>query len=136
MKNPELFNKTIGILVKAYQNDTLKHGDCCGCAFGNMVVANMGYSLSGRDGQEWYNCTGTPGQVDIQYYKGLAKQEIESTGYTPFEMVLIENAFESFDALEDRDGFKGLMSVCDALMQIHEATAEETESAKLQFVKA
>jgi len=38
----ELYNKTVDILYQAYFNDTLEHGNCCACAVGNIIAANMG----------------------------------------------------------------------------------------------
>lgn len=45
MNRPELYHRTVGILYTAYFNDTLQHGDCCACAVGNIVAANMGYKI-------------------------------------------------------------------------------------------
>ena len=46
MKNEELFNKTLNILVQAYQNDTLKHGDCAACVVGNLIASNLEYTFN------------------------------------------------------------------------------------------
>ncbi len=40
MKNKSLYDKTVSILVDAYMNDTLQHGNCFACAVGNIVAAN------------------------------------------------------------------------------------------------
>lgn len=45
MKNVELYNKTVDILVQAYFNDTLFHGSCAACAVGNIVAHNMGFDI-------------------------------------------------------------------------------------------
>lgn len=45
MKNKELFDKTIGILVNAYLNDTLENANCHACAVGNLVATNCGYEM-------------------------------------------------------------------------------------------
>jgi hypothetical protein len=38
MNKPELFHKTVKILVGAYLNDTLKHGSCHACAVANILM--------------------------------------------------------------------------------------------------
>lgn len=131
MKNPALFNKTISILVKAYQNDTLEHGICSACAVGNLCNGSGAWS------HVFYTCTG--GQIIKRgNYFGWIKETIDATGYTWQELAKIEYSFETAKkgSTHEEWNFNGLMAVCDALMKIHEATPEETESAKLQFVKA
>jgi hypothetical protein len=160
MKNPELFHKTISILVKAYQNETLIHGDCTACAVGNMVADNMGirdtytkdYLLRDkhpfRMGDGYVNwsmafCSDGPYSQTIiteEDYQLLIenhpiiRQQIESTGYSYLELAAIEKAFEANTCSIDPQ-FDGLMSVVDALMEIHEASKEEVEEAKILFVK-
>lgn len=138
MKNKELFEKTVAILVKAYQNDTLKHGLCQMCAVGNIIAENMGFEPSvegwinaGQDSTDWLSAANG----------GLVSQgfiQIKHTGYTPENISEIERSFETCNPGQNSDEkmFNGLMSVVDILMQIHEATTEEAESAKLLFVKA
>lgn len=40
MKNKELYQKSVDILLDAYNNRELAHGEPCGCAVGNLVRAN------------------------------------------------------------------------------------------------
>jgi len=161
MKNKELFNRTISILVNAYLNDTLEHGQPCGCAIGNLVAANNGYSIQKSERSNWVFIEGARFRhafwtevqnygrkrekvyMDDCYDKGV--KELLSTGYNTSETLLIEAAFESPRLTEngtcidddsiDSTGYLGLMSVVDTLMEIHEATTEEAEAAKLLFVK-
>ncbi len=158
MKNQELFDRTISILVKAYFNDTLQHQYCACCAVGNLVAANMGYSVqkksnvfSGYITPCWTECTfnGNLKTTDINELSTAAQIQINATGYTPYEIHIIEKAFESVIMNEDRKvlmAYKlnnmdekwqvnGLMAVCDALMQIHEATPTEIQQAKSLFTK-
>lgn len=148
MKNQELFDKTVSILVKAYQNETLTHTDACGCAVGNLVASSLNFKISdnawwnGKDmiipsWQEVFCSCGLKHQdIDLDYYDGDAKREIDSTGYTWQELAKIEKAFESVNVNFDVDGYKGLMKVIDALMLIHEANETEVKEAKELFVKA
>ena len=157
------FEHTVDVLVKAYMNDTLRHGYCPACAVGNMIANSMGIEIVKEDGYgglcwqgavpQWDNVfyTGAhPDEVgaqemDLDSYQGEAKKQIDSTGYTVDELAQIEKAFESknptyfheSDTEFDRDEwmFRGLMAVVDVLAEIHNVDLSTKESAKLQFVK-
>lgn len=150
MKNQELFDRTIGILVNAYFKGILTHGDPCGCAIGNLILGNnqcIKYIGGGKMESKWQYETGEiksiPYWAWYQVYgekihnadeRGL--KELQSTGYNFYQTCAIEKAFESAEVRSNIDGgFNGLMSVCDALMQVHEATEEEISQAKRLFVK-
>jgi hypothetical protein len=136
MKNQELFDRTVGILVKAYLNETLVHQDSCGCAVGNLVYqhrdkSNFGVIKKGFDVHApWFKVA----KRFNKDFEGL--QQIKSTGYTISEINNIEISFErGGNVVNDKDGFKGLMSVVDYLAEIHEADTEETANAKSLFTK-
>lgn len=135
MKNPELFHKTVGILVKAYFDGTLEHS-ICGCAVGNLICANMNMDIR-RFSPNWNRvfCTTvmSGSEFNICNYLGKAKEQIDSTGYSPYDLSLIEKAFETGDSLRTNT-YLGLMSVVDTLMQIHSATKTEAQQAKELFV--
>jgi len=137
MKNQELFDRTVGILVKAYFDNTLQH-DCRACAVGNLICsANSINPLSDWDYRwnEVFVTTVLSGQgIHMQCYNGEAKRQIDSTGYSVLELASIELAFETGDKRRT-NMFNGLMSVVDCLMQIHEATTEEITQAKSLFKK-
>lgn len=153
MKNKELFEKTVGILVRAYQNDALRHGSCMACAVGNIVGANCGIQnlfnnfewqekaiiSPARSGWPDVFMTTTDGIQDKYSgnYKGAAKFQIDSTGYTWRELAKIEYAFETAHkgSSDDEWMFNGLIAVYDVLCEIHEADKSEVESANLVFVK-
>lgn len=40
MNRPELYQKTVDLLLDAYNTDQLKHGDCTACAVGNICGGN------------------------------------------------------------------------------------------------
>lgn len=153
MKNRELFDKTIAILVRAYQNDTLLHGSCASCAVGNIVASSMNIKVDPdcvfkwiTFGPMWQNVFLTANSVSYKYpenYQEIAKYQIDSTGYSWQELAKIESAFESVAIPSDgpfynsdSHVFEGLMGVVDALMEIHEANEEEVLDAKSMFVKA
>lgn len=118
------FNHTIGVLVKAYLNDTLRHDNCYACAVGNMMADSCGFKFEvinnvffddsdlklkwvGLDSiydkeldiktqQQPENWMNVfyGGDVVCQDYKGEAIKIIESTGYTVMELLKVERAFE------------------------------------------
>jgi hypothetical protein len=162
MKNPELYHKTISILVKSYLENTLVHGNCQACAVGNLIAGNLNYKYSKPIDEDldqikwdhcdshrkeifWYGVLGTAGGrsfLNLENYEGIAKSQIDITGYSPQELLLIENRFEStykyFPTDSERENmmYNGLMAVVEALGEIHEVSKELTEETKLMFVKA
>ncbi len=151
MKRQELYEKTVDILVQAYFNDTLRHGDCAACAVGNLINARKKFSteerkklnaLGGYEREGWSEvfCTYNRTQQEIIpfNYKGLAKKQIDLTGYTYNQLAKIEKAFETADAgKSDEDWmFNGLMAVIDVLDKIHKNTdTNVTENSKNKFNK-
>lgn len=106
------FENTVSILVKAYLNDTLQHGDCAACAVGNIIAANIGAKVV----PEKINCNGywkrnhdnltiawndvfmTPfrenQRFQLENYKGQIKRQIDASGYSVHDLAKIEFAFE------------------------------------------
>lgn len=137
------FHETVSILVKAYLNDELRHGDCNACAVGNLIYANLGNK------KMWWPyvfMTSRLGEAvfDESAYCGDAQIEIDSTGYSPLELARVENAFEVnaiYDQFQDQVGdkdeqmFNGLMAVVDVLADIHGIDLSQKEHAKALFVK-
>src|SRR5258708_7878557 len=86
----------------------------------------------GEDAEFWYDIA-----IGDRYSRDGHKQ-IKATGYSINEIIKIECAFEGSkktpDGSFDYDGFNGLMSVVDTLMETHEATKEEAQQAKELFV--
>lgn len=161
MKKKELFEKTVSILTKAYINDTLKHGSSCGCAVGNLVCAACHIEYDENKCLYWTKAfsttvnyrTGKPEmkqRISAERYRGLAKVEIDSTGYSLFQLAAIEKAFETqayhparewdfkdypADKLEEAM-FKGLCAVYDTLCIIHEVKEQDAVlKAEEVFVK-
>jgi hypothetical protein len=162
MTDREKFFDTVGILVEAYLNDTLVHGDPCGCGGGNIIANKIGAKIIITDRERptatWVNCSpnvNADGFDWLQRVKAgavpfgnpiLGEEHIKLTGYSVEQFCEIESAFESVvrvtngkavtvDFRLDPDGFKGLMKVCDVLAEIHNIDLEVRESAKLLFVK-
>lgn len=165
MTQREKFFETVGILVEAYLNGTLLHGDCAACAVGNIIAAKLGCKIVTRvsifDNEIYFwhngNTEISPVWSNVFYtdsrgvqnyhpwnYGGGIKLQIESSGYSLMDLAKIEHAFER-DTRYDGDGnvinedeamFTGLMSVVDTLAAIHGIDLTERESAKLLFNKA
>src|SRR5687768_1919011 len=102
MKNPELYNRTVDILVDAYFKDALVSDDCTACACGNIISANLNYkrvSFQDRDYwmdeagnylyPSWLNTVRTPSReyfwekkkqiLELENFNGDSKKEILST---------------------------------------------------------
>lgn len=149
MNRPELYNKTVDILVQAYMNDTLQHANCHACAVGNLIAANMGigYSKSKYETTMWnrefpvwidVHCMKADGQhLNFCNYTGEAKEQIDATGYSPYETAGIELAFESNrdnGSTADERMFNSLLAVIEYLDKIHEnKDATITEQSKKKF---
>lgn len=150
MKNQELYNKTVGILAKAFIDDTLQHMNCCACAIGNLVAANCGFKM--KENRRWkdnmpywsdvfFTTTGITTKKQkmlIEHYHDEAKRQIDSTGYTVEEAAKIEYAFETAPEGNSSDEymFNGLMAVIDVLDQIHENTDNRvTTDSRNKFIK-
>jgi hypothetical protein len=131
----ERFDKTVDVLVKAYLNDTLVHGNDCACAVGNMICAALGYKY-GSWMANWhvaFVCQ-LGGQFKID-----ALKEVESTGYSVAEILEIERAFERAPGNHidvDNWNFNGLMAVVTVLAEIDGISLEQAETARKLFVKS
>jgi hypothetical protein len=152
------FEQTISILIKAYFDNTLFSGYCEACAIGNLVAHANNYKiLKINDSVMWDNGTYTfqakwgdvfkttsrgKQYIDLQHFKGQARKEIISTGYTLEELVKIEYVFEKaynktnflFWKKVDRM-FNALCAVVDVLADIHQIENNVRQSTKLMFVK-
>lgn len=156
MKNQELFDKTVGILVKAFINGTLEAANCSACAVGNIVADSLdlqlvrnkydrlqakGYQNGNpeRDTGFWYRFI-WEGEVSDEHNSGFVFQ-CEKTGYTAKQLAKIEQSFMNgvqfcVDTKIEDENYTGLMRVIDALMLIHEATPEQATEAKKLFTLA
>lgn len=161
--NRPTFDQTVSVLVKAYLNDTLVHGNCYACAVGNIVASSIGVTKfeqgtlhlywSGFNERADYPgnnkgypqgwggvfCTDNHRQIIKAHVYDecrAAKEQIDSTGYSWEELAIIEEAFESADPFERDRMFLGLMNVIDVLAQIHNIDLSQKEEAKKLFVKS
>lgn len=150
MKDLKKFNHTVNVLLKAYLNDTLQHGNCFACAVGNLIKDarkyTYGKSKAGRliwmevQTARWRHVFMTNfvsvQERDPSKYIGEAKAEIDSTGYTWQQLARIEYAFETADEGKSNDDwmFNGLMAVVDVLAKIHEIDLETVKETKELFV--
>lgn len=143
MKNEQLYQKTVGILVDAYFNDTLEHGNCYACAVGNIIAGNCGYKyVSGGEniGKKKFNkefvtvftgCGDLYWENQPDFHKNpvslfdqgkmpdlpnneMHKVHIDSTGYNLYELAAIEYAFER----TNKSGTKSDKKMFDGLMSV------------------
>lgn len=139
------FQHTVGVLVKAYFDNTLQHGNCAACAVGNVIADACGFKYEPRTGSS--SIIGWAGKTTEDFMSWYTEDTegngmvVEnsltiSTGYSASELTRIENAFESVEQEYDDRMFSGLMAVVDVLAEIHGIDLTEKESAKALFVKA
>ena len=140
MKDKALFDKTVKILVNAYLNDTLIPGNCCACAVGQMVAANLHIPMDKN--AKWIGTQVAWSSVFVTYsfqiaqnkrpwaYTGAAKVQIDATGYSWQDLARIEYAFERARAGKNsgEHRFNGLMAVVEVLSGIH-GLDEQTKNA-------
>lgn len=84
------FEKSIDILVKAYLNDTLKHGSCRACAVANLL-ADRCKSL-GIDVSRWVSSFVTPELFDCRLPQLIASEnELVAKTVIGFRLMSIES---------------------------------------------
>lgn len=130
------FENTVNILVQAYLNDTLEHGNCAACAVGNIVAASCNYEYLRRTDSclKWMWSKYTPDWY-CDFVGVQESEQTRATGYSVEELNRIEMAFESVPYGTDDMMFQGLMRVIEALARIHGVDLSVKENAKLLFVK-
>lgn len=132
MNRPERYKKTVDVLFAAYFNDTLEHGTPCGCAVGNMILANMPkLKRTHCWGNHWFFYMRPENRIGNDPFVNIseAKMQIKVTGYSIEELSMIEHAFERADFGNSNEDwmFNGLVAVLDALKKIHEVEDNETD---------
>jgi hypothetical protein len=152
--NRPTFQETVSVLVKAYLNDKLKHGDCTACVVGNLCGGNRMWEYlfitdplhksQFKRNITAFKCQAL-GKSSLQIIEE-ATNICLSTGYSVEELKRIEYSFETAPGYIGEDEqdmtintdewmFNGLMAVVDVLAEIHGVNLETKSSAKLQFVK-
>lgn len=141
--NRPTFSQTVDVLVKAYLNDTLEHGNYCACAVGNLIADAVGAEIvlkhNHRNYASKYEWSHPEYSGDEWFLKiNGCENQIKASGYSYSEIWVIEKAFESTRFMEGNDDeimFMGLMAVVDVLASIHNVDLSTKEQAKLLFVK-
>jgi hypothetical protein len=138
------FDRTIKALVKGYMNDTLATRICTACAVGNIIAECNNYIVK-KEINNWFTKEGPDkypkwDDVFITYidrqkiyeddYKGEAKRQIDSTGYTWEELAQVEFTFEKTQG----DMFTKLMAVVEVLCNIEGFNDEVAKETKELFV--
>lgn len=141
------FEHSVDVLVKAYFDGTLVHGDFCACAVGNLIASAHGASVIPQRETIFKWSNGYP-KWHLVFYSGLTEQkfnkhnyhgeirdEIEATGYTLRNLMRIEAAFESTKTypVPKCEVFNGLMAVVDVLADIHGVDLSVKQNAVTRF---
>src|SRR5690349_20678038 len=101
MNRPDLYNKTIDILLNAFKLGRLKFGSVCGCAVGNLIAEGMGYEYNEKllphvpqwvdydRFNNWHKVIHEGCVVSLEMTDEVL-EEIRSTGYNEYELARIE----------------------------------------------
>lgn len=163
------FDYTVGVLVDAYFKGTLFHGHCAACAVGNIVADACGHTVHKVTTIDIFNgspidhlfWTSKGHEIRPRWYRMLHphvsivtinaleeldikdKAQVYATGYSPEELLRIEDAFEGLALsgaftlsvpLQREAEFDSLMAVVDVLADIHGVDLGVKEEAKALFV--
>ncbi len=143
MNRPEVYQKSVDVLAKAYVDGRLDKLDCAACAVGNLVAAGCGYKIIGYN--KYLGSDGivrTPDWLFIVREWNLNKEgvmEVNSTGYDKNELTRIERAFmypPEHLTCEYDEQYHGLMAVLKVLDEIHEVTDQAVSiKSKSKFIQ-
>jgi hypothetical protein len=93
MNRESLYHNTVNVLLDAYNNGTLSHGDTCGCAIGNICKGNYQWCyVFVTNTVLKQQITYSTNEYPLSYPAGV--NLIQSTGYSTEELMKIEYAFE------------------------------------------
>lgn len=127
------FENSVDVLVKAYFNDTLQHGNCSACAVGNLISDAMQIPMT-------QDANGLLRWVDVKWSwftssrSPLAIRQRAAIGYSDEEVRRIENAFEFAKGnSSDQYMFNGLLAVVEVLADIHGIDLSAKQNAVLRF---
>lgn len=137
------FENSVSVLVRAYLNNELQHGDCGACAVGNLVLAagvpKSASVIEGKVNASWkwafFTCDGVQSRGDNDKLLGYALWVIKKTGYLVDDLARVEFAFETAEKGNNKDDymFNGLLAVVDVLAEIHGVDLTVKENAIGQF---
>ena len=156
MNREKLYQKSVDLLLDAYNEEKLSHGNPCACAVGNLIKGNnaslpkMGKCvLPGLwdFNPDWFYqllslkrnvSLSSWANVGIVVTKEEAERQLNSTGYSVSEIIRIEHAFESMEwaDMKEYTQFHGLKAVLNVLKDIHSTEVEiaENNQSKLEEI--
>lgn len=150
MNRPEIYQKSMDVLVKAYIDGGLDRMDCAACAVGNLVAAGCGYTRSPKK----HKFLDSEGRIVTSYWSVIINsadglhfipsdvyKQITCTGYNRRELHKIEEAFmhppESGNfgyCVQYDEQYHGLIAVLKVLDEIHEVKDDTIKaSSKVRF---
>ena len=129
MNRPELFTKTYNTLVTAWEKGDLKHGDCTGCAVGNICTGERywPFAFTTRQRATFHDQQWKREGFPESTFEHFAVYQIGETGYKIAELAKVEHAFEIAIARDyenlrhtSEGQYIGLCAVMEILWEIHE----------------
>ena len=144
MNRPELYQKTVDLLLDAYNNNDLEHGDCSACAVGNICKGNTGWTFYFYTPKNGKQTKAAAIFADDFRDKEDFEKIFPTIGYTLEELAKIENVFEK-SIKKDRVRLTGcdkklgqmigLKAVFKLLKKIHSAEPQIEEVSKIRLEK-
>lgn len=151
MNRVQLFEKTVNLLLDAYNSGKLEHGSCYACAVGN--ICRIPAKEVGISNSDWSKLFFTCGDNDNYFvsqnnFKATPVEKIREminlTGYIEQELRQIEWAFETSIPIRERDyylnenpkegQYLGLCAVLEVLKEIHNKEQIVEEKQKLKTI--
>lgn len=121
----EIYEKSVDKLLDAYNNGTLSHGRCGGCAVGNLLGEyTWGHDFLTSDGV----------QIEVDFLSSGERSKLQelyfANGFTREELMRIEFAFETaishdYDRLAFKDKKEGQYLGLCAVLKVMESMVEE-----------
>jgi hypothetical protein len=132
MNRPELYEKSVNILLDAYNAGELSHGNCERCAVGNLLADTLAQASLPRSHWGWFFQTVyLPDQQEFRQrimpldHSEILEEIIESYGYTMKELSEIEYAFETCDIEWNKRHTLGTVVFGQVLRKYVDATEKE-----------
>lgn len=146
MNNEKLYQETVDIILDAYNNKQLVHGDQCGCFIGNIVKKRYdvkpykGNSIEHAWSPDWFEVLYIKKNGNKHFDKHLDEhlsekeglKQIKATGYSIDEIIQLEWAFEKEESEEEKldngdiSQYQGMKAALKKLAEIHDRDAIES----------
>lgn len=138
----KVYDNAVNVLLDAYNNETLQHGNPCGCAIGNLVADANGFKIYKRKEDNRVDWEGK----DVEWFDLFGPNRSETpeqikTGLSIDEIIIIEDRFEKSRETypthqEKKQQFNGLCAVLKVMeTMVEEEVPHQENMDKLETIK-